>query len=80
MITITQMIPAMALDSGPGIQAIDNENIFEFGFSRRIGGRGMGLYVTRQTLEKDGFQISLDSYIPTSGAIFRISKKNVEEI
>ncbi|MCQ1106543.1 ATP-binding protein, partial [Acinetobacter baumannii] len=65
-------------DTGPGVQTIDTENIFEFGFSRRIGGRGMGLYVTKQTLEKDGFQIILDPYIPTSGATFRICK-NIEE-
>ncbi|HHP8260102.1 TPA: ATP-binding protein, partial [Acinetobacter baumannii] len=67
-------------DTGPGVQTIDMQNIFEFGFSRRIGGRGMGLYVTKQTLEKDGFQISLDPYNPTSGATFRIFKNFEESI
>ncbi len=66
-------------DTGPGISTIDIENVFEFGFSRRIGGRGMGLYVTRQTLEKDGFSITLDEYLPSSGAIFRIYPIEGEE-
>ncbi|ENX45943.1 hypothetical protein F886_01381 [Acinetobacter sp. NIPH 542] len=67
-------------DTGPGIQTIDIENIFEFGFSRRIGGRGMGLYVTKQTLEKDNFRITLDPYDPSSGAVFRIFKDMEEDI
>lgn len=62
-------------DSGPGIRTIDKENVFEFGFSRRVGGQGMGLYVTKETLEKDGFQIALEEYSPNSGATFTIEPK-----
>ncbi|MBJ8982782.1 ATP-binding protein [Citrobacter freundii] len=61
-------------DSGPGIPTIDQHNVFEFGFSRRLGGQGMGLYIARQTLEQDGFEIYLDPYDPNSGAVFRIEK------
>lgn len=61
-------------DSGPGIPTIDQHNVFEFGFSRRLGGQGMGLYIARQTLEQEGFEIYLDPYDPNSGAVFRIEK------
>ncbi len=59
-------------DSGPGIPSIDRENVFEFGFTRKVGGRGMGLYVTRQTLNNDGFEITLGEYHPDEGAHFSI--------
>ncbi len=67
-------------DSGPGIPTIDQENVFEFGFSRRIGGQGMGLYIARLTLEQDGFEIFLDPYRPDMGAVFRIEPKEQQEI
>lgn len=67
-------------DSGPGIPAIDHQNVFEFGFSRRIGGQGMGLYIARQTLEQDDFEIILEPYSPDSGAVFRIEPKQNKEI
>ncbi|MBE3176066.1 ATP-binding protein [Enterobacter cloacae complex sp. P29RS] len=60
------------MDSGPGIPTIDHENVFEFGFGRRIGGQGMGLYIARQTLQRDGFDITLESYQPNTGAVFII--------
>lgn len=67
-------------DSGPGIPTIDQKNVFEFGFSRRIGGQGIGLYIARQTLERDGFEILLDPYHPGSGAVFRIEPTADNEI
>lgn len=62
-------------DSGPGIPTIDNDNVFEFAFSRKAGGRGMGLYVVRKTLEEEGFEVSLAPYNPSEGACFTISPK-----
>jgi signal transduction histidine kinase len=62
-------------DSGPGIPTIDNENVFEFAFSRKASGRGMGLYVVRKTLEEEGFEVSLAPYNPSEGACFTISPK-----
>ena len=35
-------------DSGPGVNPVDRETIFEFGFTRKPGGRGMGLYISRE--------------------------------
>lgn len=65
-------------DTGPGVPLIDRENIFEFGFSRKIGGRGMGLYIARQTLERDGFNLELEEFDPEIGAVFKISHIEVE--
>lgn len=64
-------------DTGPGVPLIDRENIFEFGFSRKIGGRGMGLYIARQTLERDGFSLELEEFNPEIGAVFKISQIEV---
>ncbi len=46
-------------DSGPGIDIRDREAIFEFGFSRKPGGRGMGLHIGRETLRRVGFDLRL---------------------
>lgn len=67
-------------DSGPGIPTIDNENVFEFAFSRKPGGRGMGLYIVRQTLEDEGFEILLAPYNPNEGACFTISPKSEQDL
>lgn len=66
-------------DSGPGIPTIDQKNVFEFGFGRRIGGQGMGLYIAKQTLERDDFELILDPYKPDVGATFRIEPKKIQE-
>ncbi|ESX11128.1 hypothetical protein X766_31845 [Mesorhizobium sp. LSJC255A00] len=59
-------------DNGPGISARDRENIFSLNFTRKPGGRGMGLYISRQALEKANYQLQLD---PSDvGTTFRIAK------
>lgn len=65
-------------DTGPGIATIDRNNVFEFGFSKKISGQGMGLYIAKETLERDGFEISLDEFLPDKGAIFRIKPMKEE--
>lgn len=65
-------------DNGPGVPLIDRENIFEFGFSRKLSGRGMGLHIARQTLERDGFSLELEEFNPEIGAVFKISQIQVE--
>lgn len=67
-------------DSGPGIPTIDQQNVFEFGFTRRIGGQGMGLYIARQTLVRDGFELLLEPYQPESGAVFKIEPKENQDL
>ena len=49
----------LVADSGPGIDARDRDAIFEFGFSRKAGGRGMGLHIGRETLRRIGFDLRL---------------------
>jgi len=49
----------LVTDSGPGIDVRDREAIFEFGFSRKPGGRGMGLHIGRETLRRVGFDLQL---------------------
>lgn len=44
-------------DSGPGVDDDDVPNLFELFFTRRIRGRGVGLYLCRQTLAAGGHSI-----------------------
>ena len=67
-------------DSGPGIPTIDKDNVFEFAFSRKAGGRGMGLYVVKKTLEDEGFEVTLAPYNPNEGACFSIIPKLEQEV
>ena len=39
-------------DNGPGIPTLDREAIFELGFTRKPGGRGLGLYISRDVLRQ----------------------------
>jgi len=60
----------LVADTGPGVDVRDREAIFEFGFSRKPGGRGMGLHIGRETLRRVGFDLQLiDS---GSGATFGV--------
>lgn len=60
-------------DNGPGVSTRDRENIFALNFSRKPGGRGMGLHISRQTLARVGLRLSLDKRQDGEGAVFRIS-------
>lgn len=46
-------------DNGPGINIRDKEAIFEFGFSRKPGGQGLGLYIGRETLRRVDYDLQL---------------------
>ena len=49
----------LVADTGPGVNVRDREAIFEFGFSRKPGGRGMGLHIGRESLRRVGFDLKL---------------------
>jgi signal transduction histidine kinase len=51
-------------DSGSGVSDRDRVQIFEPGFSRKPAGRGLGLYIVRDVLDRAGWDIRLDSGIP----------------
>ena len=59
-------------DTGPGIPDREHEVIFDYGFTRKQGGRGLGLFITRQVLEREKWQISIDRNLPGQGASFRL--------
>lgn len=60
-------------DSGPGIHARDRDDIFEIGFTRKPGGRGMGLHISRATLREAGYDLILDDGGSARGATFVIA-------
>ena len=59
-------------DSGPGVNTRDREAIFDFGFTRKPGGRGMGLHISRQALRRVGYDLILASEADNKGATFVI--------
>ena len=48
-------------NNGPPIHKRDVEAIFEQGFSRKPHGRGLGLYISRRVLSKEGMTLFLDT-------------------
>jgi signal transduction histidine kinase len=62
-------------DNGPGVPARDRAAIFELGFTRKPGGRGLGLHISREVLDKVGYSLQLDPPGPDHGAAFRIEPK-----
>ncbi|ORT49526.1 hypothetical protein ST37_14115 [Vibrio sp. qd031] len=65
-------------NNGPEISVIDEERIFEFTFSRKLDGRGMGLYISKETLNNEGFDIQLSSNRSGDPVSFIISKLKQE--
>ncbi|MFW2341069.1 ATP-binding protein [Brevundimonas sp.] len=59
-------------DNGPGILAVDRDAIFHSGFSRKPGGSGLGLYITKSLLEQAGYAFDLAPASSLSGATFKI--------
>jgi signal transduction histidine kinase len=51
-------------DNGPGIVLRDYEAIFEHGFSRKPGGRGLGLKISRDVLQRSGWSLEV---VPAGG-------------
>ncbi len=59
-------------NSGPGIDARIADRIFEFGETTKPGGRGMGLYLSREALRKENFDLRLESVGLAQSPVFRI--------
>lgn len=60
-------------NSGPGIELRTADRIFEFGETTKPGGRGMGLYLSREALRKEGFDLRLELPSGAPGPVFRIA-------
>jgi signal transduction histidine kinase len=48
-------------DNGPGILPRDREAIFEHGFSRKPGGRGLGLKISSDVLKRAGWSLEVEA-------------------
>jgi signal transduction histidine kinase len=60
-------------DSGPGVPSEYREAIFEQGFSEKPGGSGLGLYIARQVLAREGMGLRLAEAAADRGARFVIT-------
>ena len=60
-------------DSGPGVDPRDREAIFEFGFTRKPGGRGMGLHISREVLRRVDYELSIAKTEDARGVTFVVS-------
>ncbi|MEA2433891.1 MAG: hypothetical protein QOG54_1348 [Actinomycetota bacterium] len=65
-------------NTGPSIPARDYEAIFELGFTRKPGGRGMGLHLSRELLEKQGWSLFLDEKT-REGVTFRLKRRSLDD-
>lgn len=65
-------------NNGPAIPERDREVIFDLGFSRKPGGRGMGLHISREVLKRIGYQLTVGEGTPHYNVIFCI-KPNIKE-
>lgn len=66
-------------NNGPTIPVIDRNRIFEFTFSRKAGGRGMGLFISKESLNNEGFDIQLASGGAEDSPCFVINEKDMEQ-
>ncbi len=46
-------------NNGPEIDSRDTERIFERGFTKKLGGRGLGLYISRKALAQEGMRLEV---------------------
>lgn len=59
-------------DNGPGIPDRDREVVFEQGFTRKPGGRGLGLYIARNELRRARYRLVIADPPGGVGTVFRI--------
>jgi signal transduction histidine kinase len=60
-------------NTGAKIEERDQQRIFERGFSRKPGGRGLGLFISARALETEKMHLRLDSAPPGYHVAFHIS-------
>ncbi len=63
-------------NNGSSIDIRDRQRIFELGFTRKPLGRGMGLYISKQVLNKIGYDLIVDEPKLDKGVTFKIFKTN----
>ena len=60
-------------NGGPGIERRIADQIFEYGVTTRTGGRGMGLYVSREALRRGGYDLTVEASGIDTPPVFRIA-------
>ena len=65
-------------DNGPGIEPRYKTQIFDLGFSRKTGGRGLGLNISRKLLQKEGHDLQILPNSEKSGAAFVVKLQSKE--
>lgn len=60
-------------NNGPRVERMDWDRIFERGFSRKPGGRGLGLYISGRALASEGMRIGLEDPPQGCSVAFRIT-------
>lgn len=66
------------MDNGPGVSVRDSEAIFELGFTRKPGGRGLGLYISRDVLARVGYELTVADPPDGQGTVFLIQPKTAD--
>lgn len=66
-------------NSGPGIKRRIADRIFEFRYSQKKNGRGMGLYISREILRREGLDLILEKYGEDVRPTFRIAFESMEQ-
>jgi len=65
-------------NNGPGIDERDRQRIFERGFSRKPGGRGLGLFISARALKAEGMTLAIESPPEGFGAAFHVHIPNLK--
>jgi signal transduction histidine kinase len=61
-------------NNGPSISGQDSNRIFQLGFTRKKNGRGMGLHISKEVLNAEGYDIILDTPREGCTVTFKIYK------
>lgn len=69
----------VVVDNGPGVSHEERDAVFELGFTRKPGGRGLGLYISRDVLERAGYELITSDPPSGEGAAFMIRPRNENE-
>ncbi|ARE41331.1 Exonuclease SbcC [Rhodovulum sp. P5] len=59
-------------NNGPSIGERDRTAIFEQGFTRKPGGRGLGLFISKKALQKEGMDIEVQPSSASDGVVIMI--------
>ncbi len=66
-------------NNGIPIHEKDHQVIFDYGFTRKPTGRGMGLHIAKEVLEGVGYRIFVSSPRKNSTVTFKVEQTNPEE-